>query len=62
MIPTFIQIDSVRYRVRVNREDQFDRNVRELVGEVDFSFHVISTSDSSEDALLAGEGGKGKRD
>ena len=42
----------------------FDRNVKELVGEVDFSFHVISTSDSSEDALLSGsgEGGKGKTD
>ena len=37
-------------------------NVKELVGEVDFSFHVISTSDSSEDTLLSTDRGKGKRD
>ena len=48
--------------MQTNRDGSFHRNVRELVGEVDFSFHVISTSDSSEDALLSGQDGKGKRD
>ena len=28
------------------------RNVKALVGEVDFSFHVISTADSSEETLF----------
>ena len=36
--------------------------MRELVGEVDFSFHAISTSDESEDSLLYEEGRKGKKD
>ena len=37
-------------------------NVKALVGEVDFSFHVISTADSSEETLLDREDMKGKRD
>ena len=37
-------------------------NVKALVGEVDFSFHVISTADSSEETLLGKEGPKGKKD
>lgn len=30
-------------------------NVKELVGEVDFSFHVISTADSPEESLEKGK-------
>ena len=56
----FFQTDSIT-RAQTN-PDEFCRNVKELVGEVDFSFHVISTSDSSEDALLSDDRGKGKKD
>ena len=38
------------------------RNVKSLVGEVDFSFHVISTADSSDESVLAKDGDKGKKD
>ena len=38
------------------------RNVKALVGEVDFSFHAISTSQDSEEALLLGDQNKGKKD
>ncbi|KAF6238277.1 hypothetical protein HO173_003557 [Letharia columbiana] len=37
-------------------------NVKALVGEVDFSFHVISTADPSEETLSGKEGEKGKKD
>lgn len=41
------------------------RDIKELVGELDFSFHVVSTNDSSpsgsKDALL-GNDDKGKLD
>lgn len=36
--------------------------VKALVGEVDFSFHVISTADSSEETLLGKDGQKGKKE
>ncbi|MCJ1283988.1 hypothetical protein MMC26_003319 [Xylographa opegraphella] len=41
--------------------DKLLTNVKELVGETDFSFHIISSTDSS-DASLALDHGKGKRD
>lgn len=37
-------------------------NVKALVGEVDFSFHVISTADSSEETLFGKDSQKGKKD
>ena len=54
------QTDSI-YRAQTNVGGSCS-NIKELVGEVDFSFHVISTSDSSEDALLSDDRGKGKTD
>lgn len=43
-----------------------DRGIKELCGELDFSFHVVSTSESSpaasNEALLGRDGDKGKRD
>ena len=38
------------------------RNVKSLVGEVDFSFHVISTADESDESFLSKDGDKGKKD
>ena len=37
-------------------------DVKSLVGEVDFSFHIVSTSNDSESTLRPDSGGKGKRD
>ena len=34
------------------------KNVKELVGEVDFSFHIISSAESSDDSLAEHKGGK----
>ena len=37
-------------------------NVKDLVGEVDFSFHIVSTAASSDDTLVDKEVLKGKKD
>lgn len=37
-------------------------NVKALVGEMDFSFHVISTASSSDDSLETMVSLKGKKD
>ena len=42
--------------------DRSARNVKSLVGEVDFSFHVISTADASNESFLSKDGDKGKMD
>ena len=39
-----------------------NRNVKALVGEVDFSFHAISTASSSDESLDMLIGRKGKND
>lgn len=38
------------------------RNVKELVGEVDFSFHIVSTAASSSETLQGSLESKGKQD
>lgn len=38
------------------------KDVKSLVGEVDFSFKVVSSEDSSESDIRPLEGGKGKKD
>ena len=40
----------------------YRRNVKALVGEVDFSFHAISTTDPSDEPILTKDGDKGKKD
>lgn len=42
--------------------DRLLHSVKKLVGELDFSFHVVSTKDRvSEETLVAG-GGKGRKE
>lgn len=41
---------------------EYNRNVKALVGEVDFTYHVISTASPSDDSLETLVSKKGKKD